>query len=330
MVNDDKPIRVSVVGAGYFGRYHAEKLAHMPGVELTAIADIEPRRARKLANEYGAEAASGHQELAENIDAVTIAVPTSQHHTVASFFLDRGIHTFVEKPITDNLADAEDMVRRARANGAILQVGHIERFSGLYRALRMEVRNPLFIESVRIAPFKARGTDISVVLDVMIHDIDLILGIVNQPVDRVDAVGAPVFSDSDDIANTRITFANGCVANLTASRISLKQERRMRIFQPDCYISIDFDQKSLRVVRRSEKTDAMRPFPVDIREVGYEEVDSLAVELQSFVDCVRTGGTPVVTGEDGRAALETALTVSESLYGHRQRVEREGLLRTVL
>lgn len=330
MLNDDRPIRISVVGAGYFGRYHAEKLAHMPGVDLIAIADIETGRARKLANEYGAEAASDHRELVGNADAVTVAVPTSQHHTVASFFLDHGIHTFVEKPITENLADAEDMVRRARANDAILQVGHIERFSGLYRALRMEVNNPLFIESVRIAPFKARGTDISVVLDVMIHDIDLILGIVNEPVDRVDAVGAPVFSDSDDIANTRITFANGCVANLTASRISLKQERRMRIFQPDCYISIDFDQKSLRTVRRSKKTDAAGPFPVDIREIGYEEVDSLAVELQSFVDCVRTGGTPVVTGEDGRAALETALTVTESLYGHRQRVEREGLLRTVL
>ena len=316
-----------MVGAGYFGCYHAEKLARMPGVELVAVADIKVERAQKLANEFGAEPAVDHKELAKNVDAVTVAVPTSQHHAVASFFLDRGIHTFVEKPIAGNLADAEDLLHRATANEAILQVGHIERFSGLYQALREEVRNPLFIESVRIAPFQARGTDISVVLDVMIHDIDLTLGIVNEPVDKVDAVGAPVFSDSDDIANTRITFANGCVANLTASRISLKKERRMRIFQPDSYISVDFEQKNLRVVRRAENANATDPFPVDIRDIGYEEIDSLAVELQSFVDCVRTGGTPVVTGEDGRAALATALTVSESLYGHRQRVERAGLLR---
>jgi len=326
MIPVEGAVRIAVVGAGYFGSFHADKLAHMPGAELVAVVDIDAARAQRLAQKRSVRALTDYRDLIGDVDAVTIAVPTRHHHEITTFFLDHGVHAFVEKPITGDLDDADDLVRRAKDKKLILQCGHIERFSGLYQALCKEVDNPLFIESVRIAPFKSRGTDISVVLDVMIHDIDLTLGIVNVPVDTVDAVGAPVFSDSVDIANTRITFANGCVANLTASRISLKQERRMRIFQPDSYISVDFDRKSLRIVQRSDKTGTSGPFPVDIREISYEKVDSLAAELQSFVACVRTGDTPMVTGEDGRAALATALIVSESLSKHRQLVEHHGLL----
>jgi predicted dehydrogenase len=326
MMSAERKTRISVVGAGYFGSFHAEKLAQMPGAELAAVVDIDGAQAQRLAQKHSVRALTDYRDLVGDVDAVTVAVPTRHHHEITAIFLDHGVHVFVEKPIAGNLDHADDLIQRANDSSLILQCGHIERFSGLFQALRQEVHSPLFIETVRIAPFQSRGTDISVVLDVMIHDIDLTLGIVNEPVQSVDAVGAPVFSDSVDIANTRITFANGCVANLTASRISLKQERRMRIFQPDSYISVDFDQKSLRIVRRSDNTGSSGQLPIDIREISYEEVDSLAAELQSFLTCVSTGGAPLVTGEDGRAALATALIVSESLNSHRRLVEQQGLL----
>lgn len=319
------PLRIAVVGVGYFGRLHATKFADMDGATLVSVADQNPDRAAEVAEEFGAKPVSDYRDLLGDVDAVTIATTTSLHYEVAKFFLSNGVPVFIEKPITDNLSEAEELVRLADSKGLTLQVGHIERFSGLYEALVKEVTRPLFIETIRIGPFAGRGTDVSVILDLMIHDIDLVLGLVDAPILALDALGAPVFSENDDIAGARIKFANGCVVQLTASRMSLKRERRMRVFQPDCYVTVDFDNKTLRVMKQG-KAEEGRLAPVDMRDVNYSEDDSLRAELEDFVDCVRTGRRPRVSGEEGRIALETALATTKALTEHRELVRRGGLL----
>ena len=245
-------LRLGVVGAGHFGRYHAQKMAALDGACLVAVADIDADRAAAVADPLGADAVADHHELIGRVDAVSVAVPAAAHYPVVKDFLDAGIHVLVEKPFTETVVTAEELATLAEAKGLVLQVGLIERFSDAFRTVTPRVTRPVYIESVRISPFSERGTDVSVVLDLMIHDIDIILALVDSPVADVDAVGAPVFSSSEDIANARLKFANGCIANVTASRVSLKTERALRIFQPDVYIKVDHGERSVRIARRKE------------------------------------------------------------------------------
>jgi predicted dehydrogenase len=314
-------IRAAVVGVGHFGQYHAEKLARLDGVELVAVADTDPERAHAVAGRFGIAAAIDHRELLGRVDAVSIATPPDSHAAIARGFLEHGAHVLVEKPITDNLADAEALVRIARERNRVLQVGHLERFSSVGRALRSLITRPIYIDASRIGPYKAgRGTGVNAVLDLMIHDLDLVLQIVNSPIETVDAVGAPVLSAVEDIANSRLHFANGCVANLTVSRVSVRAERVMKIFEENSYASIDFLNKTIRMVRRRPgyQPGSLRGLESD--EMPYLAVDSLQEEIRSFIHCVRSGQSPEVTGEDGCRALAAALRVVDSLQAHWQRV----------
>lgn len=302
-------IRTAVVGVGHLGRWHAEKYAALPDSQLVGVVDADPARAAEIAAKVGCASFSDHRDLIGKVDAVSVVVPTQNHFAVAQDFLSAGVHVLIEKPITTTVAEADELIRLADAGNLVFQVGHIERFNPVVVALSDVCRDPRFIESTRIAPFKPRGTDVSVVLDLMIHDIDILQAIVKSPISEIRSAGAPVFTNEHDIANARIEFANGCVANVTASRISLKSERKMRIFQPDAYITVDFQDRKLMSYRKGEG----EMFPgipnVSIDERRFEEADPLKDEIASFLSCVRTGATPVVTGADGRAALETALKI---------------------
>ena len=316
-----QPIRTAVIGVGHFGKYHAEKFAYLEGCDLVAVADIDVERARDVGVDFGVDVVTDYRDLFGRVDAVSIAVPTYAHFEVAQDFLNQGIHVLVEKPITDSVDAANELIETAARNDALLQVGHIERFSGVYRSLAEHVTRPLYIECHRIAPFLTRGTDVNVILDVMIHDIDLILALVDAPVTSVSAIGAPVLSTSEDIANARLEFANGCVATITASRVSLKTERKMRIFQPDCYITVDFKESTLTRLSAEGTLGSSKLPKINRREWSYPETDSLELEIAAFLEAVR-GKTPVpVDGRAGRNALQTAIMISDSLQAHRQLVE---------
>jgi predicted dehydrogenase len=309
-------LRAAVIGVGHFGRYHAAKYAAIDDVELVAVVDHDHERATAVANEHGCRPATDIDEIIGDVDLVSVAAPTSLHRAVACRFLERGIHTLVEKPIADSLESADAMIEAAARSGAILQVGHIERFSSAFEAIAKRLVRPLYIESYRIAPFNPRIRDVNVILDLMIHDIDLILALVQAPLISVDAVGAPVITRQEDIANTRLKFANGCVANITASRVSAKTERTMRIFQPESYTVVDFQDRKL--VHMTKGGQGMFPgFPgIKRTDEEFEAGDTLEREIRSFVEAVRTGGAPVVDGVAGRNALEAALRIGESLREH--------------
>jgi predicted dehydrogenase len=306
-------IRSAVIGVGYLGHFHAEKYAELANAELVAVVDLDRERAEAVAGKTGARAFTDYREILDLVDAVSIVVPTQAHYEVAKAFLEKGVHVLLEKPITTTLAEADELIRIAATQKVVFQVGHLERFNPVVRALDGIVRQPGFIESIRIAPFKPRGTDVNVVLDLMIHDIDIIQNIVGSKVEQINSIGTPVFTDEEDIANARIRFANGCVANVTASRISLKSERKMRIFQPDAYISVDFQNKTFAVFRKGD--GEMFPGIPNItkEEKCFEQGDALKSEIEAFLDAVINGKPPVVSGEDGRYALETALKIIKKL-----------------
>jgi predicted dehydrogenase len=306
-------LRTAVVGVGYLGNFHARKYAAIPGSELVGVVDNDPVRAAEIAAALGVQAYSDHRELIGTVDAVSVVVPTQHHHTVARDFLAAGVHVLIEKPITVTTEEADDLIALADKNGLVFQVGHLERFNPVLVALGGVIQEPLFIESVRIAPFKPRGTDVNVVLDLMIHDIEIIQHIIKSPVERVDAIGAPVFTGEEDIANARILFRNGCVANVTASRISLKSERKMRIFQRNAYIILDFQNRKVVLAQKGsgELFPGVPNLKVVERELG--EADELRSEIESFLDAIREGKPPQVSGLDGRMALETALKINISL-----------------
>ncbi|MDN3518394.1 Gfo/Idh/MocA family oxidoreductase [Aquisalimonas lutea] len=309
-----KPVRAAVIGVGYLGRFHAQKYAALESVELVGVVDADESRARAVAEEVGTTAFTDHGALLDSVDVVSIVVPTRFHHAVAAQCLDRGVHVLVEKPVTTTLEEADDLIRLAAQNNLVLQVGHLERFNAAVRGLAELVGTPMFIESNRLAPFNPRGADVSVVLDLMIHDIDIILKLVDRPVSRIDANGAPVISSDIDIANARIQFDNGCVANVTASRVSLKAERKMRLFQRNSYIALDFQQRSLDIRSRIH-TDRDVPAMEDIRseQRAFDDGDAIRAEIADFVDCVVHGRTPLVTGADGRQALATAIEITRQL-----------------
>lgn len=306
-------IRSAVIGVGYLGHFHAEKYAELANAELVAVVDLDRERAEAVAGKTGARSFTDYREILDQVDAVSIVVPTQAHYEVAKAFLEKGVHVLLEKPITTTLAEADELIRIAATQKVVFQVGHLERFNPVVRALDGIVRQPGFIESIRIAPFKPRGTDVNVVLDLMIHDIDIIQNIVGSKVEQINSIGTPVFTDEEDIANARIRFANGCVANVTASRISLKSERKMRIFQPDAYISVDFQNKTFAVFRKGD--GEMFPGIPNItkEEKCFEQGDALKSEIEAFLDAVINGKPPVVSGEDGRYALETALKIIKKL-----------------
>ena len=313
----DGALRLGVVGAGHFGRYHAQKAAAIDGASLVAVADIDAERAAAVAGPLGADAVTDHRALIGRVDAASVAVPAAAHYAVVKDLLDAGIHVLVEKPFTESVATAREISALAKARGLVLQVGLIERFSDVFQAIAPRIARPLYIESVRVSPFPQRNTDVSVVLDVMIHDIDIVLALVDAPVTEIDAVGTPVFSACEDIANARLKFANGCVANVTASRVSLKTERTLRIFQPDTYIKVDHGARSVRIARKKEGDAPPSMESVALERMDFEQGDALMREVEAFVDTVRTGGTPEVTGADGVRSLEVAHRIAASMSENR-------------
>ena len=315
-------IRVGVVGVGSLGAHHARVLRDCPGGELVGVYEPREARAAEIARELEVRAFPSLDSLLDVAQAVTIAVPTSDHHAVAGAALDRGLDVLIEKPITSSLEEADDLLARADRRGGIIQVGHIERFNAAVRACEPYLKDPLFVESHRLAPFVPRGTDVPVVLDLMIHDIDLVLSLVHEEIAAVAAVGVPVLTPTVDIANARIDFVNGAVANITASRVSAERQRKIRFFQPSAYLSLDLAQGRGRVYRRrvpAPAPDAVTSLldyvePIELRGDGREP---LRLEMESFLQAVRREAPAAVSGAEARRALEVALGIIDRIEANR-------------
>ena len=302
-----KTLRVGVVGIGHLGNYHLQKYKLLPGVEVVGVANTLLERSRKAAVLYGCKAFTDHRDLIGGVDAVSIAVPTRFHHAVAKDFLAAGVHVLLEKPMTVTLEEADDLIDTAGKKGVILQIGFVERFNPAVTALGKVIEKPMFIESHRLHPFIERGTDVDVVLDLMIHDLDIILHFVKSPVKNVEAVGVSVLSDKVDISNVRMVFENGCVANITASRITLKNLQKIRFFGLEGYHSVDFEKRELVSLSKTQGSDGK------VR-IGYNDVevipcDPLEEEIRAFIRSVETGSIPVVSGQEGRKSLELAVNI---------------------
>lgn len=304
-------LRAAVVGVGYLGRFHAQKYRANGQADLVAVVDADPERAALVAGELGVAALTDHRQLAGRVDCASVSVPTPLHHDVARDLMEMGIDVLVEKPLTTTVDEGKALVELAVRGGRVLQVGHLERFNPAIQAIVGRVSQPRFLECQRLAPFSERGTDVDVVLDLMIHDLDLILSMVQSPVRAVDAIGVPVLTASVDIANARIRFANGCIANVTASRVSLKRERKLRLFQEDAYLSVDFDERRVRMCRREPMPDGQ--FSLSFEDLEVAEGDALRLEIDAFLRAVRARETPPVSGWDGLRALEVAEVIRESV-----------------
>jgi predicted dehydrogenase len=301
------PLRAAVVGVGYLGRFHAQKYAAVEGVELVGVADARAEAAQRVAQELGVAAFSDHRELLGKVDLVSVACSTEHHHAVAKDFLAAGIHVLVEKPITVTVEQADELIALAAARHCVLQVGHLERFNPAWLLARETIGKPVFIEAHRMAPFKPRGIDVSVVLDLMIHDLDLILATVGSHLTDLRASGVAVLTDGVDIANARLEFANGCVANLTVSRTSHTSLRRMRLFQRHEYLSIDFQDRRVGI---SRKAPDGAESPIIAETLEAPPGDALLMEIREFVTAVREGRPALVSGQDGRRALALALLIN--------------------
>lgn len=307
---NNNPLRTAVVGVGYLGNFHAEKYANLPNSQLIAVSDNNSARCEEIAAQYHCQTVPDYQQLIGQVDAVSIVVPTLLHFEVAKCFLENGIHVLLEKPITKTAEEAQTLIDIANEKQLVFQIGHLERFNSVLKAVSDQCDNPRFIDSSRLAPFKLRGSDVCVILDLMIHDIDIIQSLVKSPIQHIAANGACVLSNKIDIANARITFENGCVANVTASRVSLKTERKLRIFQHDGYLSLDLHHKKLAHFRKGEKE--MLPGIPEIvsEEQTLHQGDALLDEIAAFLEAIQTGGKPLVSGEDGKRALETAIEIT--------------------
>lgn len=310
-MSDD--IRVAVVGVGALGQWHTKVYAEMPGASLVGVYDVDPARAREIADRYHTRVFSRLEDLAGAVDAVSVVVPTHRHHEVFRTLAAMGLHMLMEKPIAASTDEAEAMVDEANARSLILQVGHVERFNPVMKFLEQNLGEPRFIEVIRLAPFPPpregappRGTEVSVVLDLMIHDLEIILHLVGSPVRDIHAVGVPVLTPTEDIANVRLAFENGCVANVTASRISQERMRKIRVFQSDTYVSLDYMNQSGQICRKTAQGIAATPVPI-------ERGEPLAAELASFVDCVRRRHDPVVSGRHASRALNLAVEICRQI-----------------
>ena len=312
-----KQLRAGVIGVGHLGQHHARHYATLPGAMLVGVCDASPTRAKLIADRHNVQAWANLDDLLKHVDIVSVAAPTSAHFSATKACLEAGKHVLVEKPIAVNSAEARELVELAARRGCLLQVGHSERFNPIMQRMRPFIERPAFIECHRLSAFGERGTDVDVVLDLMIHDLDLVLSFNPGPVEEVRAAGVPVLSSNIDIANARIAFASGCVANLTASRVSTNKMRRLRVFQRDRYVSIDFQTRQAVVSRRMQAAGAKPTIDVESYQAGDEE--PLRLELDSFIHAVNTGTRPVVSAEDGEAALNLATLVLEAIGRFTQR-----------
>ncbi|MFL6583005.1 MAG: Gfo/Idh/MocA family oxidoreductase [Chthoniobacterales bacterium] len=301
-----KKLRVGVVGVGHIGKNHARLYAELAGDGFTAIYDTDTARAAEIAAEYGVKAVSSLSEFTAGIDAASVATPTETHFDIASQLLAAGKHLLIEKPITNKTAQAAELAASAAKAGIVLQVGHVERFNPVLSALEARLAHPRFIEAHRLSPYPDRSTDIGVVLDLMIHDLEIILHLVRSPVQTIDAVGVPVLSRGEDIANARLRFENGCVANITSSRISPERMRKIRVFQEDAYLSLDYQNQTGEIYRRT--TDG-----ISREEVEIERDEPLKQQLASFLECAASGRTPKVSGFEATAALELAVEITNRI-----------------
>ncbi|MBI2469917.1 MAG: Gfo/Idh/MocA family oxidoreductase [Planctomycetes bacterium] len=318
-------LKVAVVGVGHLGKEHARVYAELPGVELYGVVDIQSKQAEKIAQQYSTRYFTNYKDVIDKVAAVSIAVPTKSHYTIAKEFLQQGVHVMIEKPMTGTVPEARELIGVSKEKKIVLQAGYIERFNPAIVAIKKLSINPKFIECHRLSPFTFRSADIGVVLDLMIHDIDIILHITGSKVKKFDAVGVNVISDKEDIANVRIQFENGCVANITASRVSLAPMRKMRLFSEDSYISIDYQKKDALIYKKSPKLTLkslnisemdistiadLRSYVfgdlLKIERIKMDDYEPLKKELESFVDCVVEHKKPVVSGEEGLKAIEVA------------------------
>ncbi len=313
------PTACAVIGVGYLGKFHARKYAELPNADLVAVADIDEQSARASADQLGCRFVTNYRELLGQVEAVSIAVPTVHHFEVARDFLESGAHVLIEKPIATTVEQARELNDLAENKGLLLQVGHLERFNAAFLDLADFELSPLFIESHRLAPFKQRATDVNVVLDLMIHDIDLILAVVDSPLTSIRASGTRVLSGGIDIVNARLEFDNGCAANVTASRVSMKSERKMQMFQNDAYISIDFQNSALAVCRVGEGGARK----IERHEARFGESDVLKVAINSFLDAIQCGQPVVISGRDGERALEAAISISDMIESGIRRINNE-------
>ena len=308
-----KKIRVGVIGVGYLGKFHAEKYSRMKDARLVGVVDIDKSRAENVAANLGTCALTDYRDLFGKVDAVSVVVPTESHYAVGAAFLKQDVDVLIEKPMTASLDQADELINIAESRRRILQIGHLERFNPVVTALKDIVHNPMFIEAHRLSIFKDRSTDVSVVLDLMIHDIDIIMNVVKSEIKSIHAAGVPVICEHADIANVRLEFESGCVANVTASRISIKDQRKIRLFQKDTYLSVDFAGREITVIRRDEKRAGGVIPGMDIQQLSISEADVLEKELASFIEAVCSRKTPVVSGYAGRKALEVALNIMDQI-----------------
>ena len=307
-------VRVGVIGVGHLGEYHVQKYRALQQVDLAGVVDTNPARAREIAERYGTRLFESHQEILSRVDAVSLAVPTEKHFEVAQDILSRGVHLLIEKPITYTLEPADTLIRMAEERNLILQVGLVERFNPAVVKMESLLNGPIFIECHRMNVFTTRGTDVDVVLDLMIHDLDIMLHVVPAEVREVHAVGMSVLTGRTDIANVRIIFENGTVGNLTASRVSDKTLRKIRVFQPDAYLAVDCHKRAITVTRLDGETRGPDGFPpVVSNRISFPDTDPLADEIASFVHCVTNGCSPKVPGRDGRRALSVALGIMDQI-----------------
>ena len=335
-------LRAAVIGTGHLGQHHARVYADLDGVELVGVVDPDEKQGKKVAGRQRCPWSAGYEGLLPDLDLASIAAPTAHHFRIAKDFLAAGVAVLVEKPMTTTLEEAQELVRCAEAANVPVQVGHIERFNPAFVEIQEILDRPAYIEADRISPFSFRSTDIGVVLDLMIHDIDIILYLMQSEVERVDAVGINVLGRNEDVANVRLTFANGCVANLTASRASMKSERKIRIFQEDAYVSLDYQKREAKIYRKTEKMKKMEVDPtaidprklanplafvfgnlIHVQDVKMGKEEPLAEEIGSFVESVRNQTPTAVTARDGLRAIEVADRIRRAMEESAQRV-REG------
>jgi len=309
-----KKIKVGVIGVGSLGQHHARVFAELTGARLVGVADVDRARAVAIAGRHGCRAVTDYRELLPDVEAVSVVTPTLLHHVIARACLAAGRHVLVEKPLAATVEEARDLVAAASDRGVTLQVGHIERFNAAFRATRGAIKEPTLIECRRWAPFTARGADVDVVLDLMVHDLDLVLGLISAPVQEIQASGVSILSATTDVAQARVVFQNGCVATFSANRVAQSKVREVRILQPEGYVVIDLAQQSARVGRRTMGTSGR--YEVLTEQVRGDGREPLKLELEAFVDAVRNGAQPLVSGREGAAALELAYAIINAIGTH--------------
>ncbi len=308
-------VRTAVIGVGHLGKYHARICHESPDIELVGVVDVNEESAKKVAGEYGVPWYADVAGVLGKIDTAHVVVPTDKHYAVAKVLLEAGAHVLLEKPMTSTIEEADELLALAKKHDRILQVGHVERFNPAIIGIQKVLTQPIFIEVHRLSPFNPRGTDVGVVLDLMIHDLDIILHLVRSQVEKIDAVGVPVLTAREDIANARLSFENGCVANVTASRVSAERMRKIRFFQSDAYISLDYVAQNAKIFRRDG-------WQIHDEVINFSGEQPLQKEIQSFVASVCAGTRPAVSGEEGRNALDVATKVTQAVQAHLKRLKQ--------